>query len=270
MDSPRLLRRCLLAALSGVLVASAACRLPNENDVTAVVSPDYNQFKGVAVDGTLQAAGVSRLLERRCATLDCHGQVGRPLRIYGPTGIGRRVEGLFSALYEQSAKEPQPHPVEYVELTAGLMANVGGASVVPVSVPHVAELMCFAYRIEIGGKSILYSGDTGWHEELARQARGVDLFLCECSTYDTRLDIHVSYPEVAARAARQNAQYLELMATPTWNRLNTITKDVAWREDLAGLRQELYERYRERRDRDQQCIKERRVAMGHHSPLQFT
>ncbi|MET0156392.1 MAG: adenosine deaminase [Methyloceanibacter sp.] len=48
--------------------------------------------------------------------------------------------------------------------------------------------------------------------------------------------------EVANRAAQQNTQYLELMATPTWNRLNTITKDVAWREDLAGLRQELLDK----------------------------
>jgi adenosine deaminase len=45
--------------------------------------------------------------------------------------------------------------------------------------------------------------------------------------------------EVSERAATQNEQYLELMETPTWNRLNTITKDVAWREDLAGLRVEL-------------------------------
>jgi adenosine deaminase len=45
--------------------------------------------------------------------------------------------------------------------------------------------------------------------------------------------------EIAARAARQNVQYLEVMATPTWNRLNTITKDVAWREDLAALREDL-------------------------------
>jgi len=45
--------------------------------------------------------------------------------------------------------------------------------------------------------------------------------------------------EVAARAARQNVQYLEVMATPTWNRLNTITKDVAWREDLGSLREAL-------------------------------
>jgi adenosine deaminase len=45
--------------------------------------------------------------------------------------------------------------------------------------------------------------------------------------------------EVTARAAAQNEQYLELMETPTWNRLNTITKDIVWREDLKSLRDEL-------------------------------
>jgi adenosine deaminase len=45
--------------------------------------------------------------------------------------------------------------------------------------------------------------------------------------------------EVAQRAAAQNEQYLELMETPTWHRLNDITKGLAWREDLGGLRDEL-------------------------------
>ncbi len=43
--------------------------------------------------------------------------------------------------------------------------------------------------------------------------------------------------EVATRAATQNEQYLELMETPTWHRLNDITKD--WRDDLAAMRNEL-------------------------------
>jgi adenosine deaminase len=45
--------------------------------------------------------------------------------------------------------------------------------------------------------------------------------------------------EVAERAAGQNAQYLELMAAPTWNRLNTITKDMSYSDDLAALRDQL-------------------------------
>jgi adenosine deaminase len=45
--------------------------------------------------------------------------------------------------------------------------------------------------------------------------------------------------EVAARAAIQNIQYLELMVTPTWRRLNTITRDMALREDLKSLKDKL-------------------------------
>jgi adenosine deaminase len=45
--------------------------------------------------------------------------------------------------------------------------------------------------------------------------------------------------EVATRAAGQNEQYLELMATPTWHRLNDITKGMTWRDDLSALHDEL-------------------------------
>ncbi len=45
--------------------------------------------------------------------------------------------------------------------------------------------------------------------------------------------------EVAARAAAQNTQYLELMVTPTWRRLNTITKDTVWRDDIKSLADEI-------------------------------
>ena len=45
----------------------------------------------------------------------------------------------------------------------------------------------------------------------------------------------------------------ELMETPTWNRLNTIAKDLAWREDLAGLRGELFARGPAENRRRQAC-----------------
>jgi adenosine deaminase len=48
--------------------------------------------------------------------------------------------------------------------------------------------------------------------------------------------------EVATRAAAQNEQYLELMETPTWHRLNDITKDMVWRDNLGALREELLAR----------------------------
>lgn len=45
--------------------------------------------------------------------------------------------------------------------------------------------------------------------------------------------------EVAARAANQNEQYLELMATPTANRLSAIVVQMVWHDDFKQMRDEL-------------------------------
>jgi len=45
--------------------------------------------------------------------------------------------------------------------------------------------------------------------------------------------------EVAARAAAQNEQYLELMATPTANRLYVVVQQVSWHDDFKQMRDEM-------------------------------
>ncbi len=44
--------------------------------VTTILAPDQTEF-----------TTVSPVFERRCGTLDCHGQEGRPLRIYSGRGL---------------------------------------------------------------------------------------------------------------------------------------------------------------------------------------
>jgi hypothetical protein len=73
-------------ASSLTLAATQACSgAPRTDAFTEIDAPDLNQFKGTGAKAG--QAGVSRLLEKRCATLDCHGQVSRPLRIYGQFGL---------------------------------------------------------------------------------------------------------------------------------------------------------------------------------------
>src|SRR5262245_37369382 len=93
----------------------------------------------------------------------------RPLAIYGPPGTEQRVKALFRVLYERSAADPLPFPVEYHELEPGETVQIGDAHVSAIRVRHVPELVAFAYRVEVSGRSVLYSGDTGWTEELAEQ-----------------------------------------------------------------------------------------------------
>jgi ribonuclease BN (tRNA processing enzyme) len=153
----------------------------------------------------------------------------RPLAIYGPEGTRRRIELLFSALYEKSASEPLPFPVEYHELTPGQAVRLGEAEVTAVPVHHVPELTAFGYRVQVQGRTFLYSGDTAWTEELASYASGVDLFVCECSTFETRLDIHVSYPEIAARARDLGCRRLVLshLGSEPLARLGELTLECA-------------------------------------------
>jgi len=124
----------------------------------------------------------------------------RPLTIYGPPGTDERVATLFSALYSHSAQQRLPFSLHYEVMTPGARRTIDGVTVLPFAVPHTPDLTALAYRVEVDGRTILYSGDSAWTEEFIAQSRNADLFLCECSTYETRLSIHVAYPEIAARA----------------------------------------------------------------------
>lgn len=90
MNLARCTKVFALVASAGAVAAAAtlfACApSPDPNRATAVgfvdpsgaLDPDPVQFK---------EQSVSKFLERRCGTLDCHGRSERPLRIYGERGL---------------------------------------------------------------------------------------------------------------------------------------------------------------------------------------
>lgn len=60
-----------------VAAGSSSCSIPTESGELGEL-PDSKSF----IDN-----GVSTFMERRCGALDCHGQPGRPLRIYSEWGL---------------------------------------------------------------------------------------------------------------------------------------------------------------------------------------
>ena len=66
-----------LIVLSCAAGASSCASIPDQNRFTVILTPDPGQYQ----------QGVSFFMERRCGTLDCHGQDGRPMRIYGARGL---------------------------------------------------------------------------------------------------------------------------------------------------------------------------------------
>ena len=47
----------------------------------------------------------------------------------------------------------------------------------------------------------MFSGDSGWNDELVEFSDGADLFLCECTYFESaHLKFHLNYPLLAAQS----------------------------------------------------------------------
>ena len=134
----------------------------------------------------------------------------RPLLIAGPPGIEERVTVLFQAAYKDLAARALPFKLEFVEMLPDRQLQVGAAIVNPFKVPHQEEAISLGFSLLISGRKILYSGDTGWTEELVVQSQDADLFICECSFFETRLPYHLDYPRLAENRKRFGAKRMIL------------------------------------------------------------
>jgi hypothetical protein len=95
----------LALAAGGASALFAGCLAPagcaGTDDAAVVVQcGDFSTFPDV-----------SSVLEARCGTLDCHGSLSRPLRIYGRTGLRRPVD--FNAEVDDTILEIDAGPQEY-------------------------------------------------------------------------------------------------------------------------------------------------------------
>jgi ribonuclease BN (tRNA processing enzyme) len=134
----------------------------------------------------------------------------RPLRIAGPPGTKERVWALYRAAYRELADQPMPFALEFVEMPPSVPAVVGTVRIEPFRVPHQESDISLAVRVLIGGRVVLYSGDTGWNEDLIRHSEGTDLFICECCFFETRLPVHLDYPRIAEHRERFGARRMIL------------------------------------------------------------
>ncbi len=94
----KLVRFALASIGMGGIGLSVASCLP-EYANNELLCPPYEDF-----------ATVSTLLERRCGTLDCHGNGARPLRIYGQYGLRLKPvdsddDTLYSGNLERATTE---------------------------------------------------------------------------------------------------------------------------------------------------------------------
>jgi ribonuclease BN (tRNA processing enzyme) len=127
------------------------------------------------------------------------------LTIAGPRRLEERTWRLFHTMF------PGPKPeidrltrkLKFVVLEPGCDVKFGPARVRAMRTPHMKRDVSLALRIVQDGRTIAFSGDSGWTDEMIPFVAGADLFLCECTYFDsTKLDFHMNYPGLAANRAR--------------------------------------------------------------------
>ena len=135
----------------------------------------------------------------------------RMLTIAGPRHLEQRTRALFHNMYPGMNTHPLMRKIRFVELEAGRTARVGPARVATIRTPHTKPDVSLALRVTIGGKSLAFSGDTGWTDELLGLSAGTDLFLCECTYFESaHLDFHLNYPIIERNRGRFTAKRMIL------------------------------------------------------------
>lgn len=92
----------LTPALVASLLVVACSATPGSPGSVGLVGPAYDQFVGGGANGP----GVHVFLENQCGTLDCHGQTGRPLRLYSVDGLRAPNDaGLLTGVGAETSAE---------------------------------------------------------------------------------------------------------------------------------------------------------------------
>lgn len=163
-----------VAAFFGVVAITAAngCAKYNSTDSPELFLPDQNQF--------IQAGGVNEFMMVRCAALDCHGQIGRPLRLYSPNGLryedgdgGGRAQGPATAAEKRE---------NYLAVTGLEPELLSAVAVVASQGGEFNDLLLFKKPLDIKGGGVRHKGgpvlrfgDNGWNC-LTGWAAGPDKF----------------------------------------------------------------------------------------------
>lgn len=144
------------------------------------------------------------------------------LPVIGPRGTFERLSGMFDAppgiladIYDVQVGEPG-------------VVELGPFRVTLDRVHHPVET--FAARVEHGGRSLTYSGDTGESDALLELARGTELFLCEASFSEGLVNppgIHLTGREAGEYAARADVGRLLLTHLVPWNDADTTREEAA-------------------------------------------
>ncbi len=170
--------RCLIdCGASSLIGLKRAAIDPNDIDTTLITHLHGDHFGGIpflVLDGQFS---------RR----------SRRLLVLGPPGLTDRVAQAMEVFFPGSSRAQRKFETEFVELAEGRPSSLGPLRVTPYEVVHACGAPPYALRVELDGRTIVYSGDTEWTERLLPAVAGADLFISEAYSYDKPVRFHLDY-----------------------------------------------------------------------------
>lgn len=152
----------------------------------------------------------------------------------------RLIQGLLGKsntclpIYGHNLESAEFSKLTYKEITKGIPYEQQNA--LTIGPFHVQFLMtnhpvpCFAMRFEADGKSIVYTADTSFKEEMISFSDRADLLLCECNFYsdqDGRNAGHMNSTDAGTLAHEAKVKKLILTHLPHYGNLSNLPEEAA-------------------------------------------
>jgi ribonuclease BN (tRNA processing enzyme) len=153
----------------------------------------------------------------------------RPFRIAGPPGVKDRIHSAMEIMFPGSSRVKQKFEIEFLELQAGARTEIDQVFVTAEEVAHASGSPSYALRIECAGKSIVYSGDTEWTDNLISVVQGADLFIAEAYFYEKKIKFHMDYQTLMEKKAELDCKRIILthMSDDMLRRLDSLELEYA-------------------------------------------
>jgi ribonuclease BN (tRNA processing enzyme) len=152
--------------------------------------------------------------------------------------LGKQMQSL--PIYGHPFDQAEFSKLTYKNITTGVA--IDPAQTLALGPFHITFLktghpaVCFAMRIEAGGKTFVYTGDGSYQPELIDFCREADFLLCECNFYgnqDGKQAGHMNSIEAGELAEKAGVKQLCLTHLPHYGDISELLREA--KTQFAGM-----------------------------------
>ncbi len=133
-----------------------------------------------------------------------------PLTVIGPPGIEARFKVASEALFPNSTDMQRSFELAFAEYPQTAPIGPGNVNVTAFEVSHPCGAPPYALRLNIDDRTIAFSGDTEWVENLVPASQSADVFICECFGYMNNVRYHMNWATISKNLDRLSAKQIVL------------------------------------------------------------